>query len=134
MKHIELINSVSQTVASGGKLTLGNVNIKYCNGAFSYNGVDTLTLVHPGTYQLLVKIDLTGTVAGQLVSYAISHDGLVSTIVNASDVVAATTDITTLVIPKMVKICNSPIEISIVNNGTDSTIYTNLIIDIVKVA
>ena len=54
MKHIELINSVSQTVASNGKLVLGNVNIKYCNGAFSYNGTDALTLVQPGVYLIIV--------------------------------------------------------------------------------
>lgn len=134
MKHIELINSVSQTVASNGKLVLGNVNIKYCNGAFSYNGTDTLTLVQPGVYQIIVKADLIGTVADQVVSYAISHNSVVSSVASATDVTAAIGDATTLTIPKMVKICNTPISISLVNNGADSTTYNNIIVDVVKVA
>ena len=134
MKHIELINSVSQTVASNGKLVLGNVNIKYCNGAFSYNGTDTLTLVQPGVYQIIVKADLIGRVADQVVSYAISHNSVVSSVASATDVTAAIGDATTLTIPKMVKICNTPISISLVNNGADSTTYNNIIVDVVKVA
>lgn len=134
MKHIELINAVSQTVTSGNKIALGNVNIKLCNGAFSYNGTDTLTLVQPGVYQIIVKADLIGTVADQVVSYAITHNGIVSSVASATDVTAAIGDATTLTIPKMVKICNAPISITLVNNGADSTTYNNIIVDVVKVA
>lgn len=134
MKHIELINAVSQTVASGNKIALGNVNIKLCNGAFSYNGTDTLTLVQPGVYQIIVKADLTGTVATQVVSYAIGYNGTVSSVASATDVTAAIGDTTTLTIPKLVKICNAPISITLVNDGADSTTYNNIILDVVKVA
>ena len=134
MKHIELINAVSQTVTSGNKIALGNVNIKLCNGAFSYNGTDTLTLVQPGVYQIIVKADLIGTVATQVVSYAIGYNGTVSSVASATSVTAEIGDTITLSIPKLVKICNAPISITLVNDGVDSTTYNNIILDVVKVA
>ena len=134
MKHIELINSTSQTVASGAKLNLGVVNFKLCAGAFSYNGTDTITLVQPGVYQILVKNDLTGTTATQVVSYAIAHNGTTSSVASATAVTADIGDTITLTIPKLVKICNTPIALTLVNSGAESTTYNNIILDIVKVA
>ena len=134
MKHIELINSTSQTIASGGKLALGVVNFKLCAGAFSYNSTDTITLVQSGVYQILVKADVTGTTATQSVGYAIGYNGTTSTIASAKAVTADIGDTITLTIPKLVRICNTPIALTLVNSGADSTTYNNIIIDIVKVA
>ena len=134
MKHIELINSTSQTIASGGKLALGVVNFKLCAGAFSYNSTDTITLVQAGVYQILIKVDLTGTVATQNVGYAIAYNGTTSTIASASAVTTAIGDTITLGIPKLVKVCNTPMALNLVNSGVDTTTYNNIIFDIVKVA
>lgn len=135
MKNIELINSTSQTVASGGTLNLGNVNIKTCFGAFSYNGTNTITLVQNGTYQIIVKTNAISTVANQTVGFALAYNGTISTIANAGSVVATIGDVSTLTIPKMVKICDgNTISITIVNSGSASTTYQNLIVDIIKVA
>lgn len=134
MKHIELINSVSQTVASGGNIALGVVNFRYCNGAFLYNGSDAITLGAPGVYEVLIKADVTGTVATQTVKYSIVHNGTVSTVSSATAVTADVGDTITLTIPKLIRICSTPITLNLVNSGAADTTYNNIIVDIVKVA
>lgn len=129
---IEIINSSSQTVASNGKLALGTVNIRKCDGSVCYNGSDAITFQRNGIYMMLSKVDAISTVAAQTVSYALSYNGTVSSVANSSAVLADIGDTATLVVPKMIKICNSPLTISLVNDGLDSTIYNNLIIDIWK--
>lgn len=133
MKNIELINSASQTVTSGGRLNLGTVNIRTCFGAFNYNNIDTITLVQPGTYQLLVKSDLTATAAAQIVEYSVVYNGTVSSIASATAELTAIGDTITLTVPKLIKICSEPISLTIVNSGLADTEYSNLIVDIVKV-
>ena len=130
---LELINSASQSVISGGKLALGSVNIRKCDGSVVYNGTDTLNFLKNGTYMLLTKVDATATTATQLMKYSISYNGTVSQIASASAIGTDIGDTETLVIPKMVKICNEPLSITFVNSGADTTTYQNLIIDIWKV-
>lgn len=133
MRSIEIINSTSQTIASGGKIALGNVNIKNCHGAFSYNGIDTITLVQPGIYQIIIKANVISTVATQTVGYAISYSGTTSNIANTGAVVADIGGVVTLTLPKQVKICgNNTMSLSLVNSGADSTTYQNVIVDIIR--
>lgn len=133
MRSIEIINSASQTVASGGKIALGNVNIKNCYGAFNYNKVDTITLVQSGIYQVIIKANVVSTVANQTVGYAISYNGTVSTIANTGAVITDVGNVVTLTLPKQVKICgNNPMSLTLVNSGEDSTTYQNVIVDIIR--
>lgn len=133
MRSIELINSASQTIASGGKIALGNVNIKNCHGAFSYNGTDTITLVQSGIYQVIIKSNVVSTVADQTVGYAIAYNGTVSTIANTGAVITDVGGVSTLTLAKQVKICgNNPISLTLVNSGTASTTYQNVIVDIFR--
>lgn len=128
---LELVNSNTQTVASGNKLNLGAINIKECsNGSVVYNGTDTITFRQNGIYQVITKVNAISTVATQLLEYAIDYDGTVSNIANAGAYAVDTDQLYTLVIPKKIKICNAPLSISLVNSGTDTTDYQGLIVDI----
>ena len=129
---LELVNSTIQNVASGGKLNLGTVNIRKCDGSVVYNGTDTLTFQRNGIYMILSKVDATATVATQTLEYALSYNGTVSTIASASALATDIGDTFTLVVPKMIKICNAPLTINLVNSGVDTTNYQNVIIDIWK--
>lgn len=131
---LELVNSGLQSVAANGKLSLGTVNIRRCDGSVFYNGSDAITFQRNGVYMVLSKVDATSTVAAQTLNYALSYNGTVSTIASASTVAADIGDTFTLVVPKMINICNSPLTVSLVNSGVDTTEYQNLIIDIYKVS
>jgi hypothetical protein len=129
---LELVNSSTQSVTSGSKLNLGNVNIRRCDGSVVYNGTDSLTFQKNGIYMVMSKVDATATETAQTLKYALAYNGTVSTIASASAVVADIGDTVTLVVPKMIKICNAPLVLTLVNSGTDLTTYENLIIDIWK--
>lgn len=129
---LELVNSTLQSIAVNGKLNLGNVNIRRCDGSVSYNGTDAITFQRNGIYMILSKVDATATVADQILNYSLAYNGTVSTIASAEAVAAAIGDTFTLVVPKMIKICNAPLTITLVNNGLATTEYQNLIIDIWK--
>lgn len=131
---LELVNSGLQSIAANGKLNLGTVNIRRCDGSVSYNGSDAITFQRNGVYMVLSKVDATSTVAAQTLNYALSYNGTVSTIASASAVTTDIGDTFTLVVPKMINICNSPLTVSLVNSGVDTTEYQNLIIDIYKVS
>lgn len=130
---IEIINSTSQTIESAGKLSLGNINIRRCDGSVVFNGTDSITFRGNGIYQVFVKVDATSTVASQTLKIAISYDNTTSSIASASASTGDTAGEThSLTIPKKIKICGSSLVINLVNSGSSSTIYENLIIDIVK--
>ena len=130
---IEIINSTLQTIASGGKLALGSINIHKCDGSVVYNGIDTINFRGNGIYQIMVKVDGISSTADQLLKVAIAYNGTTSSIASASAYADATDLTYTLVIPKMIKICGNPLAITLVNSGATSTFYQNLIIDIVRV-
>ena len=134
MAIMEIVNSTAQTITSGGKIALGNVNIRCGQGDGVYNNVDTITLNKNGIYQIIIKSVMASTVAGQSVGFALAYGGTVSTVANTSETVADAGDSATLTLPKLVKICGNPITLTLVNSGSASTIYNNVVVDIVKVA
>lgn len=127
---LELVNSSTQTVTSGSNLNLGSVNIKRCDGSVVYNGTDTLTFRKNGIYQIITKVNAISTVANQLVEYSIAYNGVVSNIANAGAYAVGIDQLYTLTIPKLIKICNAPLNITLVNSGTDTTDYQGIIVDI----
>ena len=129
---LELVNSSTQSVTSGSKLNLGNVNIRRCDGSVVYNGTDSLTFQKNGIYMVMSKVDATATETAQTLVYALAYNGTVSTIASATAVVTDIGDTATLVVPKMIKICNAPLVLTLVNSGTELTTYENIIIDIWK--
>lgn len=129
---IEIINSSSQTVAANGQLALGQINIRRCDGSVVYNGSNSITFRDNGIYQVIVKVDATATTAAQTLKVALAYNGTVSTVASASSTTTDAGDVRTLVIPKKIRICGNPLTITLVNSDTVSTIYQNLIIDIVK--
>lgn len=128
---LELVNSSVQTVTAGGTLNLGNVNIRQCD-CVVYNGTNSLEFKRNGIYQVLVKADVTASVADQLVSLGLAYNNTISTIASASANLVNADDVITLTIPKMIKICNAPLTLTVVNTGADTTDYSNIIVDINK--
>jgi hypothetical protein len=128
---LELVNSSTQTILTGGTLNLGSVNIRQCD-CVAYNGTNTIEFKRNGIYQVFVKVDATASVADQLVSVALAYNNTVSQIASAKANLVNADDVISLTIPKMIKICNAPLTLTVVNSGADTTDYSNIIVDIVK--
>ena len=90
------------------------------------------SLILASVAALMLSTTMSYAETAQTLEYALSYNGTVSTIASASAAVTDVGDTVTLVIPKMIKICNAPLVLTLVNSGTELTTYENLIIDIWK--
>lgn len=134
MKLLETVNTTPQTVVSLGNLNLGNVKHRICYGAFNYNGTDTITVREQGWYLINVKADLTSTVDNQAMVIGLYGNGTLipETETNLFEAVAGSQG--NVSFNKIIRICNgSPVDLTLRNGSSVSTIYDDVIFDIVKI-
>lgn len=134
MKLIETINTSVQTAVTPlNKLNLGNIDKSVNQCAYSYNGIDAITLRQNGYYAVLFKADATSTAATQAMQVSAVANG--STGAVEGSVYAATAGVTnTITFFKIMKVCGTPLAVSFINSGAANTTFNNVVVSIIKVA
>jgi hypothetical protein len=135
MKLLELTNNVSQTIASGSPIILGNISRRV--GCFSdYSAPATIvTIRESGYYDIIIKANAEATAAAQVLELTLFADGVAVPETLSTHVGTAIGDVETLNINKIIRIFGcSDVTLSLINTGVTDTIYNNIVVDIKKVA
>lgn len=136
--NIYAVNTTSAAVVANGTLPLSTIVRRYvgdprsCGINLSGNSV---SLSEAGYYLVNVSATFTAPVAG-VVSLALQDDGVAVPGATASTTITtATTEVRTLNLTAIVRVfCNSaPDALTIVNTGI-AAIFSNIAIDVVKIA
>lgn len=131
--NIFAANTTSAAVVANGTLPLSTIVRRYgCATNLSGNAV---SLSEAGYYLVNISATFTAPVAG-VVTIALQDDGVAVTGATASTTITtATTEVRTLNLTAIVRVfCNSaPDALTIVNTGVAAT-FSNIAIDVVKIA
>lgn len=139
MKLLNLVNATSQSVLTGGIVNLGNVVHRVCGGTFDFTNSNTIELNTQGWYKVHVTINATGTAVG-VNTFQLYQNGVAIPGALASHTISAVGDVRNFsfetiirVLPSCVCQNNSPVNLTILNNGASEITINNITIDIVKV-
>ena len=132
---IELVNTIPQTVSSLSSLNLGVVRHKICHNDFIYDGNTSLTIKSAGWYFISVKADITSTVANQpmVIGLYVNGNLIPETETNLFEATAGSQGNASFT--KIIKICqNDPAILTLRNGSSATTIYNDVIMDVIKIA
>lgn len=139
MKLLNLVNATSQSVLTGGIVNLGSVIHRVCGGTFDFTNSNTISLNTQGWYKVHVTINATGTAVG-VNTFQLYQNGVAIPGALASHTISAVGDVRNFsfetiirVLPSCVCQNNSPVNLTILNNGASEITINNITIDIVKV-
>lgn len=139
MKLLNLVNATSQSVLTGGIVNLGSVVHRVCGGTFDFTNSNTISLNTQGWYKVHVTINATGTAVG-VNTFQLYQNGVAIPGALASHTISAVGDVRNFsfetiirVLPSCVCQNNSPVNLTILNNGASEITINNITIDIVKV-
>lgn len=139
MKLLNLVNATSQSVLTGGIVNLGSVVHRVCGGTFDFINSNTISLNTQGWYKVHVTINATGTAVG-VNTFQLYQNGVAIPGALASHTISAVGDVRNFsfetiirVLPSCVCQNNSPVNLTILNNGASEITINNITIDIVKV-
>ena len=133
--NLEVASTTSQTVATGGLVSLGNIVRKYCckdvRGipTFSFTGGgQSLTLNQAGYYDVTFAVTLTGGEAGEASLGLMANGIAVPYATTKATIGTALTEVHTLFLTAIVRVLpNAPVTITISNGGVPVTAtMTNL--------
>ena len=139
MKLLNLVNATNQSVLTGGTVNLGSVIHRVCGGTFNFTNSNTIALNTQGWYKERVTINATGTEVGvntfQLYQNGVAMSGALAshTITAIGDVRNFSFETIVRVLPSCACQCNSPINLTILNNGANTITVNNITVDVVKV-
>lgn len=133
MKLIETLNTTQASVSTNANVKLGSIDKSVCQGAYNYNGTDTITLKQNGYYMVTFKADLESTAATQAMAITLYGNGSASAA--SATTYAATAGLTeSVTLFKIVKVCGTPMALTFVNTGAAATLVNNTIVSIFKIA
>ena len=139
MKLLNLVNASNQTVLTGGAVNLGSVIHRVCGGTFNFTNSNTISLNQQGWYKVHVTINATGTEIG-VNTFQLYQNGNAIPGALASQTFTAATDVRNFnfetivrVLPSCACQCNSPINLTILNNGANTITVNNITVDVVKI-
>ena len=139
MKLLNLVNTANQSVLTGGIVNLGSIVHRVCNGAFNFSNSNTISLNNQGWYKVHVTINATGTAVGAN-TFQLYQNGIAVLGALASHTIAAVGDVRNFSFETIVRVlpscscqCNTPINLTILNNGASEITVNNITVDIIKV-
>lgn len=139
MKLLNLVDSTNQSVLTGGIVNLGSVIHRVCGGTFAFTNSNTIALNQQGWYKVHVTINATGTAIGvntfQLYQNGVAVSGALAshTITAVGDVRNFSFETIVRVLPSCACQCNSPVNLTVLNNGANTITVNNITVDVVKV-
>lgn len=133
MKLIETLNTTASSVTANGIVSLGTIEKSICQGAFNYNGTNTITLKQNGYYLVMFKADVTSTATTQSMQIALAGNGSVSS-AEATAYAATAGETASVAFFKIVKVCGTEMALTFVNTGAATTTINNVIVSVVKIA
>ena len=139
MKLLNLVNSTNQSVLAGGTVNLGSVIHRVCNGTFNFTNSNTIALNNQGWYKVHVTINATGTAVG-VNTFQLYQNGAAVSGALASHTIAAIDDVRNFSFETIIRVlpscscqCNTPVNLTILNNGDNTITVNNITVDVVKV-
>ena len=139
MKLLNLVNATNQSVLTGGTINLGSVVHRVCGGTFNFTNSNTIALNTQGWYKVHVTINTTGTEVGvntfQLYQNGVAISGALAshTITAIGDVRNFSFETIVRVLPSCACQCNSPVNLTILNNGANTITVNNISVDVVRI-
>ena len=139
MKLLNLVNATNQSVLTGGTINLGSVIHRVCGGTFNFTNSNTIALNTQGWYKVHVTINATGTTVG-VNTFQLYQNGVAIPGALASHTITAIGDVRNFCFETIVRVlpscacqCNSPVNLTILNNGANTITVNNITVDVVKV-
>lgn len=139
MKLLNTVNASNQSVLTSGTVNFGSVVHRVCGGTFNFTNSNTIALNQQGWYKVHVTINATGTAVGvntfQLYQNGVAVSGALAshTITAEGEVRNFSFETIVRVLPSCACQCNSPVNLTILNNGANTITVNNITVDVVRV-